>query len=147
MPPKIALIPTAHMQMHAGNKNSHPGLVDLSQSKHEQAITWHACKTPLLSSTPASLIHPPLPNTMPPKIALIPTACMQMCAGSKNSHPGLVDLSPSKLDAKKTDMPTAVYPPIRAAEEARTLQHVVVMEALNAICMIWHLASSRVSKT
>ena len=84
---------------------------------------------------------------MPPKIALIPTAHMQMCAGSKNSHPGLVDLSPSKHDAKKTDTPTAVDPPIQAAEEAHALQRVVEMEALNAVCMIWHLASSRVSKT
>ena len=71
---------------------------------------------------------------MPPKITLIPTACMQTRATNKNSRPGLVDLSPSMHEAraataKKTDMPTADDPAIRAAaEEAHALQRVVELE-------------------
>jgi hypothetical protein len=38
MPPKIALIPTARMQTRAANKNSRPGLVDLSPSKRERSM-------------------------------------------------------------------------------------------------------------
>ena len=47
MPPKIALIPTVRMQTRATNKNSRPGLVDLSPSKREpRAATAKKTDTP-----------------------------------------------------------------------------------------------------
>jgi hypothetical protein len=105
-------------------------------------IIWHICTTFPLSSAPSALNHPS-PNIMPLKITLIPTARMQTRATNKNSQPGLVDLSPSMCEAraataKKTDMPTADDPAIRAAEEAHALQRVVELEESFSIVAINH---------
>jgi hypothetical protein len=73
---------------------------------------------------------------MPPKIIGVPTARMQTRISNKNTHPGLIDISPSKrglatASAKKPDAPTTVDHAIQAAKEAHGLQQIAEMEDQN----------------